>query len=83
MAAMPHRHLQLTFGPDTTTEPIVYMMVKHHQVVPNIRRANIDQHVGWMVLDLEGEVADLDAATDYLKSLGIEVSSAEGDIVAG
>ena len=80
---MSHRHLQLTFGPDTTTEPIIYMMVKHHQVIPNIRRANIDQHVGWMVLDLEGETADLDGATQYLKSLGIEVSSAEGDIVAG
>ena len=58
-------------------------MGKNYQVIPNIRRANIEQHVGWMVLDLEGEPADLDAATAYLKGLGIEVSSAEGDIVAG
>jgi ABC-type methionine transport system ATPase subunit len=78
-----HRHLQLTFGPETVTAPIIYTMVKQHQVIPNIRRANIEQHVGWMVLDLEGEASDLDAATEYLKGLGIEVSAAEGDIVAG
>jgi hypothetical protein len=36
-----------------------------------------------MIVEFKGETADLDAAQAYLEELGVEVSRAEGDIVAG
>ena len=76
-------HLRLTFPETQVTEPIVYHMATDYNVVPNIRRAAIENHFGWMVIQLEGEPADITRAKAYLKQLGIRVDSAEGDIVAG
>jgi hypothetical protein len=36
-----------------------------------------------MIVEFKGETADLDAAIKYLENLGVEVSQAEGDILAG
>lgn len=77
------RHLQLTFPETQVTEPVIYHMIKQFDVVPSIRRANIHNHQGWMVIDLSGETADIDNAIEYARSLGIEVSEVEGDVVAG
>jgi L-aspartate semialdehyde sulfurtransferase ferredoxin len=77
------RHLQLTFPEGIVTTPVIYEIVKRFDVVPNIRRANIANHVGWMVLELSGDDASMDSAVAYLESEGIGVANAEGDIVAG
>ena len=80
---MTVRHLQLTFPESQVTEPVIYQIVKQFDVVPSIRRANISNHVGWMVIEVSGSTEALDAAIDYLEGLGIVVSDASGDIVAG
>lgn len=77
------RHLQLTFPEGIVTTPVIYDIVKRFDVVPNIRRANIANHVGWMVLELSGEEDAMDSAVEYLTAAGIGVATAEGDIVAG
>ncbi len=76
-------HLRLTFPEDRVTEPIIYHLVQDYDVVPNIRRAAIEHHFGWMIIELGGEPGNISAAKDYLRGLGIEVDNAEGDIVAG
>ena len=48
-----------------------------------IRRAAIENHFGWLVLELEGDPDRIQAAKVYLQDQGIEISTAEGDIVAG
>lgn len=80
---MTVRHLQLTFPESQVTEPVIYQIVKQFDVVPSIRRANISNHVGWMVIEVSGSAEALDAAIAYLESLGIQVADASGDIVAG
>jgi len=80
---MKHLHVRLTFPPGPATEPVIYEIVKQFDVVPNIRRASIQEHTGWMVLDLAGEQAQLDAAVAYLTGLGVDVSDPDGDILAG
>jgi hypothetical protein len=64
-------------------ETLGYHVVKDFNVIPSIRRAAIENHFGWMIVEFKGETADLDAAQAYLEGLGVEVSRAEGDIVAG
>lgn len=81
---MPHsRHIQLTFPEGVVTTPVIYEIVKRFDVVPNIRRANIANHVGWMVLDIGGDEAAVHEAIEYLASVGVDVSDADGDILAG
>lgn len=80
---MPTRHLRLTFPENQVTEPVIYHLATDHHVVPNIRRANIENHFGWMVVELTGSAESLVEAVAYLESLGIEVANAEGDVVAG
>jgi ABC-type methionine transport system ATPase subunit len=80
---MTVRHLQLTFPENQVTEPVIYQIVKQFDVVPSIRRANISNHVGWMVIEVSGSADALDSATAYLEGLGIQVADASGDIVAG
>ncbi|MEY4493645.1 MAG: hypothetical protein RL355_994 [Actinomycetota bacterium] len=80
---MATKHLRLTFPENRVAEPVIYHVVKDFNVIPSIRRASIENHFGWMIVEIKGEQADLDAAIKYLESLGVEVVSAEGDIVAG
>jgi ABC-type methionine transport system ATPase subunit len=80
---MTSRHLRLTFPEAQVAEPVIYHVVKDFNVVPSIRRAAIENHFGWMIVEFSGETADLDAAQAYLEGLGVEVSRAEGDIIAG
>lgn len=80
---MKNHHYRLTFPENQVAEPIIYKIVKEFDVVPSIRRASIENHFGWMIIDLDGEHDQINAAVEYLKGLGIDVVSAEGDIVAG
>ena len=80
---MSSRHLRLTFPEAQVAEPVIYHVVKDFNVIPSIRRASIENHFGWMIVEFKGEAADLDAAQNYLEGLGIEVVQAEGDILAG
>ncbi len=76
-------HLRLTFPEDQVTEPVIYHIVKDFDVVPNIRRAAIENHFGWLIIELDGTPSNIDASKAYLTTQGIKVDSAEGDIVAG
>ena len=33
---------------------MIYELVKQFDVVPNLRRANVEAHSGWMILELVG-----------------------------
>lgn len=80
---MISRHLRLTFPESQVAEPVIYHVVKDFNVIPSVRRAAIENHFGWMIVEFKGETADLEAAIAYLEALGVEVSQAEGDILAG
>jgi len=80
---MISRHLRLTVPESQVAEPVISHGVKDFNVIPSIRRAAIENHFGWMIVEFKGETADLAAAIAYLENLGVEVSQAEGDILAG
>lgn len=67
--------VQLDYPLEQVKEPIIYHLVTDYELVPNIRRANIDYHTGgMMVLQLEGTRDNLDAGIDFLRRIGITVS---------
>ena len=70
---MKTQRLELTFPEKLIKKPIIYSLVKEYNVVPNIRRANVDEKFGWMVLELSGEDEALENAFQHLQDLGVEV----------
>jgi ABC-type methionine transport system ATPase subunit len=80
---MQHHRYRLTFPETQVQEPVIYKIVKEFDVIPSIRRASIENHFGWMVMDLQGSHDQINAAIAYLEGLGIDVVNAEGDFVAG
>jgi len=49
----------------------------------NIRRADVQQDRGWVILELEGEEADLERGLDAVQRMGVRVDPVEGDLIAG
>ena len=70
---MKTQRFELTFPEKLIKKPIIYQLIKKYEVVPNIRRANVDEDFGWMVLELSGDEGELDKAIVHLEELGIEV----------
>ena len=58
-------------------------MVKRFDVVPNIRRANVEARSGWVILELSGPQDRLDDAVSYLREVGCTVNTMEGDVIEG
>ena len=75
--------LFVSFPETLVDRPMIYEIVKEFDVVPNIRRANVENHSGWITLELTGPPDKRDAAVSYLEGLGCTVNRMEGDVVAG
>jgi hypothetical protein len=75
--------LFVSFPETLVDRPMLYEIVKRYDVVPNLRRANVEAHSGWIILELSGEDAARDDAVEYLEGLGCTVNRMEGDVVAG
>ena len=75
--------LFVSFPEELVDRPMIYEIVKRFDVVPNIRRANVEAHSGWVILELSGDHERGEEAIAYLEGVGCTVNRMEGDIVAG
>ena len=67
--------VQLTFPLEQVKKPIIWHFAHDYGLMFSIRRANIDAHVGgFTVLELSGPRDRIDAALEWARSEGIEVS---------
>jgi ABC-type methionine transport system ATPase subunit len=78
-----HVRLFVSFPEELVDRPMIYEVVKRFDVVPNIRRANVETHSGWVILELNGSPEVLDAAIAYLEEVGCTVNTMEGDVIEG
>lgn len=67
-----HR-VKLTFPENLVRQPVVGHMVQRFGVLPNIRRASVEEHVGWMVCELDGDDTSVEAAVEWLRDQGVTV----------
>lgn len=73
--------VKLMFPQNLIKEPVIFTMAKQFNVMPNIRRARITETVGEMVLELEGDEANLQGGIGFLKEKGVDVELVEGDVL--
>ena len=77
---MTNVRVKLTFPEHLIKQPIIARLVREFDVMPNIRRANVEEHVGWIVCELGGEEAAVERAIEWLHDLGVGVDRL-GDVV--
>ncbi len=75
------QRVRLTFLDRLIKEPVVYQLGKKFDIVTNIRRADIQEGIGWVILELEGEDAEIDRGLDWARTVGVRVDPALGDLV--
>ena len=80
---MPRRRILLTFPEELITQPVIHTMGTRFPIVTNIRRADVRERMGWVILEIEGADEALDAAIAYAADLGVDVNEMSGDVVEG
>jgi ABC-type methionine transport system ATPase subunit len=80
---MVKRQVMFTFPTELIREPIIYNLSHQFKVVTNIRRADVSENKGWVVLELEGEEEEIEQGVTWVANKGVRVDPVVGDIVAG
>ena len=70
---MKHERVKLTFPEDLVRQPVIGEMVRTFDVLPNIRRANVEEHMGWIICEVEGGDAEVERALAWLHDRGVQV----------
>jgi ABC-type methionine transport system ATPase subunit len=78
---MSNVRLYLSFPEDLVERPVIFEAAKRFDVMPNIRRANVEANSGWVILELTGEQQALDDAIAYFSEVGVSVNRMEGDVL--
>ncbi len=80
---MAKRQVMFTFPRDLIKEPIIYNLGQQFGVITNVRRADVSENKGWVVLELEGKEGDIDQGLAWVTAKGVRVDPVVGDIVEG
>ena len=80
---MGKRRVHLTFHGQLADEPAIWTMSQQFDLVFNIRQADLEDVIGWIMLELEGENRKLADALRWLEERGVIVAPIEQDVVAG
>lgn len=75
---MAKRRLKFTFPPELVTEPVIYYLGQDFKVETNIRRADITEERGWVVLEIEGRDEDIEQGITWVIAKGVGVEAVEG-----
>jgi hypothetical protein len=80
---MAKQRVKFTFPQELITLPIIYQLGKDFEVVTNIRRADVTEDRGWVVLEIEGDLQEIERGLEWVTAKGVRVDPVEGDIVEG
>ena len=80
---MSKQRVKFTFPQELITIPIIYELGKEFSLITNIRRADVTEDRGWVVLELDGEMDEIERGLDWVAAKGVRVDPVQGDIVEG
>ena len=72
--------VKLTFPEHLVRQPLLARMVREFDVMPTIRRANVEEHFGWIVCEIGGEDDAVERSLAWLEAAGVQVDRL-GDVV--
>lgn len=67
--------VNVTAGKEHVGQPWIWRVAREFDVRVNIRKANIDTDYGWVQLELEGPIEEIQRAIAWLMTTGMHVES--------
>ena len=64
-------HWHLTYSDDLVSEPVLWELSERFGLHTNIRRANVEEHLAWVIVEVSGD--RIDEARAWLVQRGITV----------
>ena len=80
---MAKQRVKFTFPQELITMPIIYELGKQFTIVTNVRRADVTDDRGWVVLEMDGQIEEIERALAWAATKGVRVDPVQGDIVEG
>lgn len=80
---MGKQRVKFTFIGDLVKEPIIYNLGRDFKIVTNIRRADVQEDMGWVVLELDGEADEIQRGLKWVGSTGVRIDPVSGDVIDG
>ena len=80
---MAKQRMKFTFPTQLIKEPVIWRLGRDFELVTNIRRADVTEDRGWVVLELEGEMEEIERGVRWVVESGVRVDPVAGDIVEG
>ncbi len=80
---MAKQRVKFTFPTELIKEPVIWKLGRQFDLVTNIRRADVTEDRGWVVLELEGEMEEIERGIRWVEEQGVRVDPVPGDIVEG
>ena len=80
---MGMKRVKFTYEREMIKRPIISEMSRKFDILTNIRRADVREDMGWVVLELTGEEDEIAAGLDWVTEVGVRVDPVSGDVVEG
>jgi L-aspartate semialdehyde sulfurtransferase ferredoxin len=64
----------LTYSQELLSEPIVWALGTELGLITNIRRADVRDHIGWLILEVQGDPQQIEAGKRWLEQRGLRVA---------
>ena len=77
------KRVKFTFPEGLITEPLIYNLGQRFKVKTDIRRADIRDDMGWVILEIEGIENEVAGSIDWAIEKGVRVDSVDGDVIEG
>ena len=74
---------KFTFVEQLIKDPIIWKLAKDFKVITNIRRADVREDMGWVVLELDGDENEINNGLEWVASTGVRVDPVVGDVIQG
>ena len=80
---MERKRVKFTFVEELIKEPVIWKLGREFEIVTNIRRADVTEDRGWVVLELEGDLGEIERGIEWVVEQGVRVDPVPGDILEG
>jgi ABC-type methionine transport system ATPase subunit len=80
---MALKRIKFTFPTQLIQEPIIYQLGRKYKLVTNIRRADVREDMGWVILELNGDQEEIDQGLEWVTTKGVRIDPVSGDIIEG
>jgi ABC-type methionine transport system ATPase subunit len=80
---MGKQRVKFSFSTQMIKEPVIYQLGRDFKIATNIRRADVGDEIGWVLLELDGEEAEIKRGLDWVSSTGVRVDPVSGDVIDG